>query len=199
MASHPADKASAGGSESSIELLHLAQKGDRAALDRLCNRYMPLLRRWAQGRVPSRARGMLETDDLVQETVVRTLNNLERFEHRRDGALLAYLRTALHNRVREESRRLARRPASIPLQDDAARSPQPDALDQLVAQDEMERYERALYSLRDIEREAIIARIEIGLPYEHVADLLGKPSIAATRTAVSRAVRRLAEAMNDGA
>ncbi len=185
--------------ESSVELLHKAQLGDAAALDRLCNRYLPMLQRWARGRVPAGARGMLETDDLVQETIVRTLKNLSGFEHRRDGALLAYLRTTLHNRVREEARRLGRRPTSLPLADDAAGPSVPNALDHVVTQDEMARYEKALRALRDVDREAIIARLEMGLPYEHVADILGKPSTIAARKAVSRAVSRLARALHDRA
>lgn len=183
--------------ESSIELLHRAQRGDRQALDRLCWRYLPLLQGWARGRVPANARGMVETDDLVQDTVVRTLNNLDRFEHRRDGALLAYLRTALYNRVREEVRRAGRRPAVTRLDVDVPAPRAPDALDRVVEAHDAERYEAALAKLRDIDREAIVARVEMGLPYEQVADLLGKPSLKAARMAVYRAVSRMAELLSD--
>lgn len=184
---------------SSVELLHLAQRGDRAALDRLCSRYLPSLTRWARGRLPSPARGLLETDDIVQDTVIRTLQNLDRFEHRRDGALLAYLRTALMNRVREEARRSGRRPRQVELGEEHPETRGRSALDQLVLDDEIERYEAALRRLKPLDREAIIARVEMGLPYEQVADLLGKPSLGATRNTVCRALTRLAEKLNDDA
>jgi RNA polymerase sigma-70 factor (ECF subfamily) len=49
--------------------------------------------------------------------------------------------------------------------------------------------------LRDSDRQAIIARVELGLPYAQVAAALGKPNIAATHVAVSRALVRLAKEM----
>ena len=49
--------------------------------------------------------------------------------------------------------------------------------------------------LRPEEREAIVARIELGLSHAEVAQALGKPSAAAAHMAVSRALVRLAEEM----
>ena len=57
------------------------------------------------------------------------------------------------------------------------------------------RYEAALQRLKPGDREAIIARVEMGLPYSEVAAALGKPSVAAAHMAVSRALVRLAEEM----
>jgi len=48
---------------------------------------------------------MAETDDLVQVTLIRALRRAPTFEHRREVAFLAYLRTILMNVVREEVRR----------------------------------------------------------------------------------------------
>jgi RNA polymerase sigma-70 factor (ECF subfamily) len=58
-----------------------------------------------------------------------------------------------------------------------------------------ERYEAALASLSDDDREAIVARVELGGTYEEVAAALGKPTADAARMAVGRALLRLAEAM----
>ena len=57
------------------------------------------------------------------------------------------------------------------------------------------RYEAAMERLRPEEREAIIARIEMGLSHAEVAEALGKPTVAAAHMAVSRALVRLAEEM----
>lgn len=192
MSHDPNDRA-----ETSIELLHRAQDGDERALDRLCARYLPALRRFATGRLPARARSLLETEDVVQETVVRAIRHIDRFEYRRDGALLAYLRTAVHNRIREEIRYTARRPEAVALESNVESDPAPSALEDLIGKDTAEQYEAALMSLRDADREAIIARVELGLPYEEVAAALNKPTITAARMAVSRALVRLAEAMSD--
>src|SRR5471032_354224 len=100
---------------SSFDLLHLARQGDQEALSRLLERYLPRITRWASGRLPRWARDMADTDDLVQETLVKTVRGLGAFDVRGDGALQAYLREAVLNRVRDELRRHGRRPASAAL------------------------------------------------------------------------------------
>src|SRR5438067_5828056 len=95
---------------SSVTLRQRAQAGDREALDSLIARYLPRLERWASGRLPQWARDMAETQDLVQESLFQTFKRIEKFEARGEGALQAYLRQAILNRIREELRRAKRRP-----------------------------------------------------------------------------------------
>lgn len=178
--------------ESSVTLLRLAKAGDPVALNRLCERYLPRLRSWARGRLPRSRQDLLDTDDIVQETLLRTIQRIEDFEPRGDGALQAYLRQALLNRVRDEARRAKRRPAPKELADehaDRAASP----LEEAIGAEALERYDAALRRLRDDDREAIVARIEMDLSYEELARALGKPSADAARMAVSRALVRLAK------
>ena len=182
---------------SSLELLARARGGDRASLERLCERYLPRLRRWAHGRLPAFARGPLATDDLVQDALVRTLAQLGDFEPRHDAALQAYLREALRNRIRDELRRAQRRPAPGELDSqhpDAAPSP----LERTIGGEAVARYERALARLKDDDRAAIVARLELQGSYQELAESLGKPSADAARMAVSRALVRLAEEMARG-
>ena len=61
---------------SSVELVVRARGGDRQALDRLFERYLPLLRRWAAGRLPRWARDLVDTDDMIQDTLMRTFRNV---------------------------------------------------------------------------------------------------------------------------
>jgi RNA polymerase sigma-70 factor (ECF subfamily) len=68
-------------------------------------------------------------------------------------------------------------------------------LEEAIGQEALERYEAALTRLRPDDREAIVARIELGLSYPEIMTALGKPSIPATHMAVSRALVRLAEEM----
>src|SRR5262245_51260249 len=88
--------------ESTQQLLDLVRQGDRDALERLYVRCLPPLRRWARGRLPTAARGALDTQDLVQDTVVNSLRRLDQFDSRHEGALQAYLRQAVLNRIRDE-------------------------------------------------------------------------------------------------
>ena len=183
--------------ESTFRLIERAQGGDQAALDRLMARHLTPLRRWAHGRLPHWARDMTDTDDLVQETLVKTFQRLGDFEHRGAGALQAYLRQAVVNRVRDELRKKGRRPDAAELDGDevdAGVSP----LEAAIGRETMARYERALATLSAAEREAIIGRVEMGYSYEELADALGKPTSEAARKAARRALVRLAQEMDRG-
>jgi RNA polymerase sigma-70 factor (ECF subfamily) len=181
--------------ESSIDLLERARSGDKEALNDLCARYLPRLRRWAHGRLPSWARGAVDTHDLVQDTLTQAIRHIHTFEPRHDAAFQAYLRQALLNRVRDEIRRVQRRPAGDPL-DSRKESPDPSPLEEAIGQEALERYEAALERLKPDEREAIILRIEMGCSLAEVAEALGKPSTAAAHMAVSRALVRLSAEMS---
>jgi len=178
----------------SVELLRRAKGGQEEALEQLIERYLPPFRRWARHRLPSWARGVMDTDDLVQDTLLKTIQQLDKFEPRGDGALQAYLHTAMLNRVRDEMRRAQRRARPITLDSrEPDRSPSP--LEVTIGQEAYERYLTALNELEKKDRQAIIARVELGQSWEEVADALDKPSRDAARVAVTRALRRLAEGM----
>jgi RNA polymerase sigma-70 factor, ECF subfamily len=180
--------------ESTFHLIDRARAGDQAALDRLFDRHLTPLRRWARGRLPRWARDLADTDDLVQETLLQTFKRIEEFEPRRVGSLQAYLRQAVLNRIRDELRRKGRRPESTELdglEEDRAASP----LEQAIGREAIERYERGLARLRPEEREAVIGRVEMGYGYDELAEALGKRSADAARKAAERALVRLAEEM----
>src|SRR4029450_4833597 len=146
---------------SSLTLLERARAGDREALESLIARFLPRLLRWASGRLPRWARDMADTQDLVQETLFQTFKRIERFESRGEGALQAYLRQALLNRIREELRRTKRRPPRSEL-DSAAEDHRRSPLEEAIGQEAIERYERGLERLRPEDRELVVASIELG-------------------------------------
>ena len=177
--------------ETTVELINRVKAGDAAARERLVARCIPPLRRWARGRLPSYARDMLDTEDLVQESVLAALGRIQGFEARREGALQAYLRQALANRIKDVIRYKRRRPLQTELPEDA-RDQGESPLEQVIGLENTERYEAAMLRLRDTDREAIIARVELRYSYQELAVALGKPSPDAARVAVARAVYRLA-------
>lgn len=180
--------------ESSCALVIRARAGDDGALEELCVRYLPRLRRWAHGRLPSWARGTLETQDLAQEALIQAVRHLGTFEPRHEGAFQAYLRRTMLNRIRDEIRRVRRRGLTRAFDgEEPAMDPSP--LEEAIGQEMLARYESALHRLRPEDREAIVMRIELGYEYPDVAAALGKPTIAAAHMAVSRALVKLAKEM----
>jgi RNA polymerase sigma-70 factor (ECF subfamily) len=180
----------------SLTLLARARAGDEDALDALITRVRPRLRRWASGRLPAWARDVADTDDLLQDTLVSTVRNLDGFAPTHEASFTVYVRQSFMNRVRDEIRRVGRRPAHEGL-DHALRlaSADPSVLHDLVSRDDYARYESALARLTSQERDAVIGRLELHYSFQDLADALGKPSADAARKVVERAVVRLAELM----
>jgi RNA polymerase sigma-70 factor, ECF subfamily len=184
--------------ESTFQLIARARAGDEEAIERLFVRHLKPLQRWARGRLPKWARDLADTDDLVQDTLAQTFKRIEDFEPRRVGALQAYLRQAVLNRIRNELRRKGRQPHATDLDGIEVESVE-SPLEQAIGREAVERYEAALQRLTAEEREAIIARVEMGYSYEELAEALGKPTAEAARKAARRALVRLAEEMNRAA
>ncbi len=172
-------------------LLTRARGGDVDAREELFTRFLPILRRWAHRRLPLHARDLNETADLVQITLLRALNRIDRFEPRGEGAFLGYLRQILLNVVREEIRRSARRGTRESLNETLA-SPYASMIEHVVGMEQMERYQRGLEELTQEQREAVLLRVEFGYTYPQIADALGKPSADAARMTVVRALADLA-------
>ena len=175
-------------------LITRAAAGDRSAADRLFARYAPALHRWTRGRLPRWARDIADTHDIVQDALLQTFRNLDGFEYRGDGALHAYLRQAVMNRIREELRRRNRRGEREDL-DPAMEDDGPSPLEAAIGRETLDRYDEALARLSAEDREAVIARVELGLSHREIAEALGKPSEDAARMAVARALVRLVKEM----
>jgi RNA polymerase sigma-70 factor (ECF subfamily) len=179
-----------------LDLLARARLGDQTAWHELYARYEAPLRRFARGRLPKTARGATDTDDMMQDATLNILRRMDRIELRFPGALLAYLRRSVRNRLIDEGRRAARGTTPSPLKDD-----HPDTrdspLEETLARDRMRRFREALDLLSSRDRRAIVMRLDDGASYEAIAEALACPTSNAARVTVARALRRLAQRMAD--
>lgn len=178
--------------EPTIELVVRAREGDRLAVEALLERCVPSLKRWAHGRLPLAARGALDTSDLVQETVLHVLRRLDHFQPRHVGAMQAYLRQSVINRIRDEVRRVSRQPAPVEMTEEPA-SDLTSPLEGAIKSEAYERYRDALNELSTRDREMIVARVEAQWSVQEIAQKFGMRTSDAARMAVSRALRRLAD------
>jgi RNA polymerase sigma-70 factor (ECF subfamily) len=122
---------------------------------------VPALRRYARALTRNRELA----DDLVQDTLVRALRSEHLFH---GGDIRSWLYTILTNLNRNRLRALARRPALQPIEDnDAAEVAGPEA----GARD----IERALASLVEDQRSALLLVVLEGLSYREVAQVQGVP------------------------
>jgi DNA-directed RNA polymerase specialized sigma24 family protein len=127
------------------ETLDMARRG----------RYLALLRRWAQERLPAGTRAALDAAEWIRDVLIRTEGS-DRDAPRADGSLLVRLRTRL----------LADRPQRARAAD---RSIPPARVEQLIGCAQLDAWERALETLPRRQRELVILRIEFGLDFEAIA------------------------------
>ena len=86
--------------ESTHELIERARQGETQALDALCRRYLPRLFRWARGRLPADSRSLLDTEDVIQETLLQVVRRLNSDAPEPLGTTAqGYLRQAGMNRI----------------------------------------------------------------------------------------------------
>ncbi len=175
---------------STADALALAMAGHDSALNDLFGRYLPTLKRSAHGRLPSKARDRNDTDDIVQDAVIGFLKNLEHFKSLRPGALLAFMRLSVANRVRDEVRRAARSPEPNAVDVGDLPSSRPSPHEQLELAEISAKYEEALAGMRSVDRQLILG-VELGYGYDDLAGMLGKPTARAARMAAGRAFDKL--------
>jgi len=166
------------------------------ALEALLHRYRPRLRRWAHRRLPPWARDLAETDDLVQDTLVKAIRNLAGFNADGEAGFQSYLRTAVGNAIRDEIRKARRRPPIEGL-DPSHPSDASSPLDRAVGRLRLDRYEAALAQLAPDERDALVARLEFGFTHGELAAALGKRTPDAARKLCHKAFARLLTLMGE--
>jgi RNA polymerase sigma-70 factor, ECF subfamily len=122
---------------------------------------VPALRRYARALTHDAE----IADDLVQDTLVRALRSEHLFY---GGDVRSWLYTILTNLNRNRLRSLARRPTHIPIEDnDAPEMAGPEAGGRDIT--------RALASLVDEQRTALLLVVLEGLTYREVAEVQGVP------------------------
>jgi len=178
---------------SSTDLIKRAQRGDRSALSALFVRHVPILRRWAHGRLPRWARAFGDTADLVQDAIVNTIKRLDQFEARGEKALQGYLRLAVQNRILDIIRRAEVKTRAGEVTGEEPDTSQPSPLALVITAQEQERYRAALGRLKQDDQTLIVGRLELGYSYEQLALVMGKSTPDAARVALRRSLARLVE------
>ena len=122
---------------------------------------IPALRRYARALT----RDAELADDLVQDTLVRALRSEHLFH---GGDVRSWLYTILTNLNRNRLRSLARRPTLTPIEDN-------DSPDMAGPEAGGRDIERALATLVDDQRTALLLVVLEGLSYREVAEVQGVP------------------------
>jgi len=129
-------------------------------------------------------------DDITSETFIRVWSSPEPI---RLATVKAYLLTIARNLwLTERKRRLRSQDL-----DDTIPDTSQSVSRQVEVKDELDRVLRALREIPEVDRAALLMRVDEGLPYEEVAAALGLP-VATVKVKVHRARLRLAQIRNQG-
>ena len=170
------------------ELIRQWRSGDGRAATKLVERHAPGLANFVSS---SGERDSVE--EVVQDTFVRAFGAIDSF--RGESAFRTWLFT-IAKRLILDRRRVERRSrlVSTVKEDDAVSTF--DALDSMVADESMLRVRRAVEQLSPKQKEVFTLRLEQGLSYKEIAELVGSTEGAA-RVHYHNAMRAVKEFLDD--
>lgn len=180
-------KEEAGGLPDS-ELVRLAKEGDRGALDELCARHVASVYRMCRSVLGDDD----EAADATQECFVKAVRALHRF--RGDASFRTWLLTIAGNEVKGVFRKRKRRAEQALETAGPLASDQPGAGDVTALKQEAERARVMVGKLPDKQRLAVTLRIDEGLSFREIGEIIGS-SEGAARVNYHHGIRRLREMM----
>ena len=140
----------------------------------------------------------MDTSDLVQDALYRTLTRIEHLESAQVSVLRIYLRRAIQNRIADQMRRatvrrkFVAREEPLRLSDEAAPQHQ-----QLLDKETWGRYLEGLEKLSPRHRRMVVGRVEFGYSYRQLALMERLSTPDAARMTFRRALARLSDVMPD--
>ena len=167
-----------------LDLIARWKAGDERAATTLVERHAPALARFAVS-LGERS----DVEEVVQDTFVRAFGSIESF--RADSSLRTWLFT-IERRLILDRRRADRRRHDVAALDEANAATEFDALDGMVAAEAQARVTKAVEQLSRLQREVFLLRVNEGLSYKEIAEIVGSTEGAA-RVHYHNAVRAVKE------
>jgi RNA polymerase sigma-70 factor, ECF subfamily len=187
--------------ERSGDLLQQAKSGSPEALNQLYQRCAGRLLAFIRLRLGKDLRARLESRDILQATLLKSLGHLDDLKADETRSLMAWLARIAEHEIRDcaDFHHRQRRDAArdVAMDDDA---PLPaltrSALSGLILDEQAQQLEAALESLTPAHREVILLRKFEELPFAEIARRLGKTEDAC-RMLLARAMTALTLTMSE--
>ena len=189
-----------------LELVKRAQAGSDEALSSLFQRYYERVRRIVRIRLGSRLRSRMESGDILQDTFMSALGSFDHFEMRDEASFIQWLSRIAENQIRDAADyvKAAKRDVAreVPL---AGTGPDSDEsmgidpvasgmlpADALSIGEQTLVVEQCLEQLSDEYRELVVLRDYVGMSWDQIAEVTGRPSPDAARMKHATAMASLA-------
>jgi RNA polymerase sigma-70 factor (ECF subfamily) len=174
--------------ETDTELIDRWRAGDGRAATKLVGRHSQALARFAAS---AGERDGIE--ELVQDTFVRAFASLDSF--RGASTLRTWLFT-IERRLMLDRRRAERRSRETVPVEESDHVSEYGALDGLIAEETQERVRKSLDALSPTQREVFTLRVQQGLSYKEIAEVVGSTE-GATRVHYHNAIKTVKEFLSD--
>jgi RNA polymerase sigma-70 factor (ECF subfamily) len=171
-----------------MELIDRWKTGDSRAATQLVGRHSQALARFAASA--GEREGI---EELVQDTFVRAFASLDSF--RGESTLRTWLFT-IERRLMLDRRRTERRSRETVPVEESDHVSEYGALDALIAEEAQEKVRRSLEALSPTQREVFTLRVQQGLSYREIAEVVGSTEGAA-RVHYHNAIRTVKEFLSD--
>jgi RNA polymerase sigma-70 factor (ECF subfamily) len=171
-----------------LELIARWKAGDTRAATKLVGRHSQALARFAAS---SGERDGIE--ELVQDTFVRAFGSIDSF--RNESSLRTWLFTIERNLMLDRRRAEKRDRETVPIEEADSVS-EYGALDALIAEEVQERVRRSLDALSPTQREVFTLRVQQGLSYKEIAEIVNSTEGAA-RVHYHNAIQTVKEFLKD--
>jgi RNA polymerase sigma-70 factor (ECF subfamily) len=172
-----------------LKLIRRCQKGDQRAFEELYGRYRLQLYSYL-GKLITRDTHLV--DDLFQQTWIRVLDNLDRYEHRQK--FISWLFRIAHNLVIDHVRRHSRREMTE-LDERLADENAQEAWENMDRETLLEAVGEATASLSP-EQQEVLALRQQGMPFREIAEIQNT-SINTVLGRMHYAVKRLRRILSD--
>jgi RNA polymerase sigma-70 factor, ECF subfamily len=174
--------------ETDMELIQRWKAGDSRAATRLVGKHSQALARFAASIGEREG-----VEELVQDTFVRAFAALDSFKG--ESSFRTWL-FSIERRLMLDRRRAERRTReTVPVEESDSVS-EYGALDSLIADEAQERVRRSLEALSPTQREVFTLRVQQGMSYKEIAEVVGSTEGAA-RVHYPNAIQRVKEFLKD--
>ena len=177
--------------ESDRSLLERVRRGDTDGAGALFERYAPALVKFADRMLSDRP----AAEEVTQEVFLKVISRAHQYDGRAEVS--SWLFAIAANACRDRRRRTRRAPV-VPLEAIPELPHRGEGIEAILGQREKrEAVRRALTSLSEEQREALVLARYHGLPYAEIATVLGI-SVGAVKTRIFRAVETLKAHFSEG-
>ena len=186
-----------------VSLVKKAQDGDRQAMEDLFARYLPRVRQIVALRLGMPPSAFAQHEDLVQDALLKTFENLDKYEQRSDATFRNWIAHCVTNSIRDHFRRSTadkrgggkvRSFGSFESEDLSVivfqgDEPTPSAV--VGRKETLQKIEKTLLEMKEHWREVILMRLFCEMSYAEIGEALGIREEATVRKLFSRAVADL--------